>query len=109
MKSRLTSLAIDDPTSNLNAMRFNPGFPASCPFVIAVGATQINSGATVNDPEIACERGILSGGGFSDIFPMPSYQKSAVTNFLKGSPPPYSAAQFNNSGKVRLLTQLHLG
>jgi tripeptidyl-peptidase I len=104
MKSKLTSLGLDDATGGLNAPRFNPNFPASCPFVIAVGATQINSGATVNDQEIASERVILSGGGFSDIFPMPSYQKAAVTNFLKDYPPPYSAAQFNNSGKVRLLT-----
>jgi tripeptidyl-peptidase I len=109
MNSSLTSLGIDDPTDYFHARRFNPSFPASCPFVIAVGATQIDSGATVNDPEIACERGIVSGGGFSDIFPMPPYQRAAVTNFLEHHPPPYSAAQFNNSGKVRLLTQLHLG
>jgi tripeptidyl-peptidase-1 len=88
--------------SGLNGLRFNPGFPASCPFVVSVGATQINSGATVNDPESACERYIYSGGGFSDIFPMPLYQAAAVTNFLNMHPPPYSAAQFNNSGKVVL-------
>ena len=97
------SLGVDDSSGGLEANRFNPSFPASCPFVVAVGATQINSGATVNDPESACERLILSGGGFSDIFPIPSYQKDAVTNFLKNHPPPYSAAQFNNSGKVGLL------
>ncbi|KAH9176550.1 subtilisin-like protein [Lactarius sanguifluus] len=87
--------------SGPDAVRFNPGFPGSCSFVVSVGATQINSGATVNDPESACERIIFSGGGFSDIFPMPSYQKTAVANFLKVHPPPYSAAQFNNSGKAR--------
>ena len=87
--------------SGFNALRFNPGFPASCPYVVAVGASQIDSGSTVNDPETACDRVIYSGGGFSDIFSMPSYQTAAVTNFLKEHPPPYSAAQFNNSGKVR--------
>jgi hypothetical protein len=89
--------------SGLNALRFNPGFPASCSYVVAVGATQINSGSTVNDPESACGRVIYSGGGFSDIFSMPSYQTAAVTNFLKEHPPPYSATQYNNSGKVALL------
>jgi tripeptidyl-peptidase-1 len=37
--------------------------------VTAVGATQIKPGATVNEPEEACETVIFSGGGFSNIFP----------------------------------------
>ncbi|KAF8273155.1 subtilisin-like protein [Lactarius quietus] len=84
--------------SGSNATRFNPIFPASCPFVLSVGATQINSGASVNDPESATPS---SGGGFSDIFSMPSYQAAAVTKHLKDYPPPYSATQFNNSGQAR--------
>ncbi|KAH8990678.1 subtilisin-like protein [Lactarius hatsudake] len=83
---------------DLNAVRFNPAFPASCSFVVSVGATQINFGATVNDPESAW---FFSGGGFSDIFPMPSYQATTVAKFLKEHHPPYKAAQFNNSGKAR--------
>jgi tripeptidyl-peptidase-1 len=47
---------------------FNPDFPVTCPFVTAVGATQVNPGKTVNDPEGACEQVIFSGGGFSNIF-----------------------------------------
>lgn len=90
--------------SGFNALRFNPGFPASCSYVVAVGATQIDSGSTVNDTETACDRVIYSGGGFSDIFSMPSYQTAAVTKFLNEHPPPYSADQFNNSGKVTLLS-----
>ncbi|KAF8265790.1 subtilisin-like protein [Lactarius quietus] len=93
------SSGLDD--SSFGALRFNPAFPASCPYVISVGATQINSGSTVNDSESASDRYIYSGGGFSDFFPMPSYQAAAVTNFLKKYPPPYSAAQFNNSGVAR--------
>ncbi|KAI0254130.1 subtilisin-like protein [Lactifluus subvellereus] len=100
------SSGLDDPRGGLNELRFNPAFPASCSFVVAVGGTQINSGATVNDPESACERIISSGGGFSDIFRMPSYQKAAVTKFLNEYPPPYSAAQFNNSGKARGIPDL---
>ncbi|KAF8073566.1 subtilisin-like protein [Lyophyllum atratum] len=80
---------------------FNPDFPVTCPFVTAVGATQVNPGSTVTDPEGACEQVIFSGGGFSNIFPMPSYQADAVTNFLRTTPPPYTNGQFNNSGTVR--------
>ncbi|KAI9435149.1 subtilisin-like protein [Lactarius indigo] len=90
-------------SNDLHAVRFNPVFPASCPFVVSVGATQINSGATINDPESAWNS---SGGGFSDIFRMPSYQATAVAHFLKEHPPPYSAAQFNNSGKARGIPDL---
>ncbi|KAI0266070.1 subtilisin-like protein [Gloeopeniophorella convolvens] len=95
------STGLNDPGGGLNEDRFNPDFPASCPYVVAVGATQINSGSTVHDPESASDRVIWSGGGFSAIFPMPSYQKAAVSSFLKTHPPPYSAAQYNNSGKAR--------
>ncbi|ETW82302.1 serine protease S53 [Heterobasidion irregulare TC 32-1] len=84
-----------------NGKRFNPGFPVTCPFITAVGATQVNPGATVNDPESACEQVIFSGGGFSNIFPMPSYQAAAVTSFFSNTPPPFTSAQFNNSKNVR--------
>ena len=57
----------DQPSSGGKV--FNPGFPVTCPFVTAVGATQVNPGKTVNDPEGACEQVIFSGGGFSNIFP----------------------------------------
>ncbi|KAJ6624427.1 subtilisin-like protein [Mycena sp. CBHHK59/15] len=80
---------------------FNPGFPVTCPFVTAVGATQILEGNTVDDPESACEEVIFSGGGFSNIFPMPAYQAAAVTGFLANHPPPFTNGEFNNSGVVR--------
>ncbi|KIK61117.1 hypothetical protein GYMLUDRAFT_59078 [Collybiopsis luxurians FD-317 M1] len=78
--------------------RFNPQFPASCPFVTSVGATQMNPNSTIVDPEAACETHIFSGGGFSDIFSMPDYQKSAVSSYLTNDPPPYTSSQFNTSG-----------
>ncbi|RPD64099.1 family S53 protease-like protein [Lentinus tigrinus ALCF2SS1-7] len=52
---------------------FLPTFPAGCPFVTAVGGT------TGINPEVAIS---LSSGGFSNIFPRPSYQETAVGNFL---------------------------
>lgn len=85
---------------------FSPGFPVTCPFVTAVGATQVNPGSTVNDPEGACEQVIFSGGGFSNIFAMPDYQATAVTGFLTNHKPPFTSAQFNNTGKVRAFPDL---
>jgi len=96
-------LCIDPATGKeaRNGTRFNPDFPANCPFVTAVGATQILANATVNDPESACEEVIFSGGGFSDVFAMPDYQKADVLSFFKNHPPPFTSAQFNNSQKAR--------
>ncbi|KAJ3491365.1 hypothetical protein NLI96_g751 [Meripilus lineatus] len=58
-----------------NTVRFQPAFPASCPFVTTVGGT-----IRVN-PEVAVS---FSGGGFSNYFARPSYQSTAVTTFLQG-------------------------
>ncbi|KAL4996365.1 peptidase S8/S53 domain-containing protein [Aspergillus recurvatus] len=57
-----------------NRTRFQPIFPASCPFVTSVGGTEgIN-------PERAVG---FSGGGFSDRFVRPSYQDSSIIGYLK--------------------------
>jgi len=80
---------------------FNPTFPSTCPFVTSIGATQINPGATVNDPESACQQAIFSGGGFSNRFSMPEYQKQAVQNYLKKYKPSYTANQWNSTGISR--------
>ncbi|KAI9439510.1 subtilisin-like protein [Lactarius indigo] len=53
--------------------RFVPIFPATCPYVTAVGGT------TSFDPEVAAS---LSGGGFSEYFLRPKYQQQAVSTFL---------------------------
>ncbi|KAG9941557.1 subtilisin-like protein, partial [Aureobasidium melanogenum] len=88
--------------------RFNPSFPGTCPYVTSVGATQVIPGtniiealATGTQPEEACETVIYSGGGFSNVFDMPSYQASAVKSWFKNYPPPYGADRFNNTQKTR--------
>ncbi|KAH9025381.1 peptidase S8/S53 domain-containing protein [Lactarius pseudohatsudake] len=53
-------------------VRFIPVFPASCPYLTAVGGT-------TGYPEVAAP---LSGGGFLDRFPRPVYQDVAVSAFL---------------------------
>ncbi|KAJ2986807.1 hypothetical protein NUW54_g9621 [Trametes sanguinea] len=77
---------------------FAPAFPGGCPYITSVGATQINPGAKVTDPESACMQVIYSGGGFSNVFPMPSYQKSAVETYLSKYAPDYPAGTYNTSG-----------
>jgi len=76
---------------------FSPFFAASCPYVTTVGATQVNPGSTVSDPESAAS---FSGGGFSNVFAMPDYQKSAVANYLTNYNPGYSSSQFNSNGRA---------
>lgn len=82
-------------------IRFAPTFPSTCPYVLSVGATQMKPNSTVKDPEIACSAKIFSGGGFSEVFSMPKYQASAVKNWFRSYPPPYSGDQFNNSQVMR--------
>ncbi|KAI9722688.1 MAG: hypothetical protein M1812_001619 [Candelaria pacifica] len=95
---------IDPNTRQLNngtSGLFNPSFPSTCPYVTAVGATQINPGSSVSAPESACQQTIFSGGGFSNVFDLPDYQASAVRGFLSYHSPPYGAERFNNSGRTR--------
>eukprot|EP00945_MAST-04E_sp_MAST-4E-sp1_P005167 g5167.t1 len=59
--------------------KFDPTWPASSPFLTAVGGTYIDSGSHV-------ENGwSLSGGGFSAFFKRPSYQEKTVDGYLNSS------------------------
>ena len=86
---------------DLSKFSSSPQFPVTCPYVTAVGATQMVGGATVADPEVACESVIRSGGGFSNYFAMPSYQASYVQSYLQANPPPYDPSVYNSSGNSR--------
>ncbi|KAF8903999.1 peptidase S8/S53 domain-containing protein, partial [Mucidula mucida] len=107
------NLCLDDHGyETYRGKRFNPSFPSSCPWVTSVGATMESSNATTPSPdnaryvEQACEKVIYSGGGFSNVFPMPSYQSTLVNDYLKtysssvqyGSAPGY---RWNNTGYTR--------
>eukprot|EP00003_Mantamonas_plastica_P028381 TRINITY_DN6409_c2_g1_i2.p1 TRINITY_DN6409_c2_g1~~TRINITY_DN6409_c2_g1_i2.p1 ORF type:complete len:695 (-),score=174.05 TRINITY_DN6409_c2_g1_i2:491-2575(-) len=99
--------------------RFRPSFPPTSPYVTAVGATMWSNknralcnqndhgfdflcnglGEIVSDSFTGS--GITSGGGFSDIFPMPDYQKAAVEHYLstfEDSLPPQKF--FNKRGRA---------
>lgn len=78
---------------------FHPDFPASSPYVTAVGGTNFAEKSTIG-AETTWNCG---GGGFSDTFPIPSFQTDAVANYLKiagdaGLLP--DASFFNSSGRA---------
>ena len=62
-----------------------PSFPATSPFVTVVGATM---GPETGGLEIACQSQlggvITTGGGFSVLYPRPSWQNEQVTAYLDG-------------------------
>ncbi|KAF4625803.1 hypothetical protein G7Y89_g12366 [Cudoniella acicularis] len=76
---------------------FSPNFPNTCPYLTNVGATKVNKNQTVYDPETAVvdlEGGtwgnpFSSGGGFSNIYPTPDYQRDAVSQYLQNHAPDY--------------------
>ncbi|KAG0693459.1 peptidase S8/S53 domain-containing protein [Suillus ampliporus] len=85
---------------------FNPTFPSTCPYVTSVGATQVSPGQSVSEPENACEEVIYSGGGFSNYFSMPDYQKGAVEGYLAANPISYSKDIYNSTGTSRAYPDL---
>lgn len=87
--------------NNGSSGMFNPSFPGTCPYVTSVGATQILNGSTVHSPESAASKVIFSGGGFSNVFPIPEYQKEVMATYYAQSAPGYGAERFNNSKLVR--------
>jgi subtilase family serine protease len=94
--------------------KFPSHFPSSSPYVTAVGATMwstlytpmCNQSLSCTEvKEITCMEDygglITTGGGFSEFFPMPSYQKNVVTSYLNNSNtafPPSDA--FNSAGRA---------
>ncbi|KAK4547340.1 hypothetical protein LTR36_000996 [Oleoguttula mirabilis] len=104
---------IDGPTGCLGAKGdiFNPTWPNTCPYITNVGATKVYPGKTVYDPESAVydpaghpyTQNFSSGGGFSNVYPIPDYQQSAVATFFADhnpSYPHYSALAANASNPV---------
>jgi len=74
-----------------------PVFPASCPYVTAVGATM---GPNLGNEEVVCQSqlggAITSGGGFSAYYARPSWQTDAVSAYFAQVSP---ASGYNPSGR----------
>jgi tripeptidyl-peptidase-1 len=62
-------------------------FPASCPYITSVGATQFSNGVEV---AALFENGGSTGGGFSNYFRTPLYQSGDVASYLSQLDPIYS-------------------
>ncbi|OOF99192.1 hypothetical protein ASPCADRAFT_140878 [Aspergillus carbonarius ITEM 5010] len=78
---------------------FVPEFPATCPYLTAVGGTYLPLGASASeDQEIAVTR-FPSGGGFSNIYARPSYQNHSVETYFSRADLdyPYYESVNNNS------------
>jgi tripeptidyl-peptidase-1 len=68
---------------NATACGYEPSFPATSPYITAVGATQ---GGPLGGEEVVCSGNtggvITSGGGFSTNYDQPDWQADAVKTFL---------------------------
>jgi tripeptidyl-peptidase I len=73
---------------------FHPSFPASSPYVTAVGGTYFLNNAVGEEGATS-----WSGGGFSNVFPRPSYQDQVVTNYLNSNSLP-SQGDWNRTGRA---------
>jgi tripeptidyl-peptidase-1 len=73
----------DDGAHYTGVCEYSPSFPATSQYVTTVGATMgPESGST--EIVCACDAGssITSGGGFSDVEPLPSWQASFVSTYF---------------------------
>merc|ERR1712176_785482 len=60
--------------------KFNPDFPASSPYITAVGGTDFAISGHIGAEKTWSD----GGGGFSDHFKIPSYQADAGASFAIG-------------------------
>ncbi|KAH8801761.1 peptidase S8/S53 domain-containing protein [Xylogone sp. PMI_703] len=88
-----------------NTTMFVPSFPASCPYVTAVGAThQFKPEVAAFRPGEVDKNGVFqqlyaSGGGFSNYFTRPSYQNAVVQDYITALQGKYDGL-YNKSGRA---------
>ncbi|KUJ19762.1 subtilisin-like protein [Mollisia scopiformis] len=78
-----------------NKPMFLPKFPASCPYVTTVGGTR------GWDPELVAfdaRATFVTGGGFSNYFSRPSFQKGVVDDYVNGLGSLYDGL-YNRNGR----------
>ena len=97
-----------------------PDFPASSPYLTAVGGTMLQNGGTAltgnlppfcTEPGVTCAGGgveivsivpealITSGGGFSNVFAQPSYQTAAVNSWMNSGALQPPTSEWNQAGR----------
>lgn len=74
-----------------NAERFLPSFPPSCEWVTVVGGTAGSGSKEAGEHD--------GGGGFSNYYPQPDYQKAAVASYVKGLGKSFEG-MYNTSGRA---------
>ncbi|KAK5168368.1 uncharacterized protein LTR77_006938 [Saxophila tyrrhenica] len=89
---------------------FAPDVMNTCPWVTSVGATQVSPGRTVSEAETAAQidgQG-FSGGGFSNLYPRPAYQRAAVDAFFAEHEPdiPSYSGIVPNSTELKALPDI---
>jgi len=80
---------------NGKCVQLDPNFPVSSPYVTGVGGTML--GALELGPE---EVNGLSGGGLSNYFPMPDYQKAAVAHYFQNASDLPPSNLYNRTGRA---------
>ncbi|DAZ99182.1 TPA: hypothetical protein N0F65_008215 [Lagenidium giganteum] len=87
-----------------------PQWPSSSPYITTVGATMLLSPQDFSRPFFATEEEVVctgelggvitTGGGFSNEYAMPQYQKKLVQRYLKHRRVPKTPGFFNASGRA---------
>jgi tripeptidyl-peptidase-1 len=78
----------------LNCKVFDPSWPASSPYVTAVGATYSATASSEGETSVN-----FSGGGFSNYFKTPEWQKTAVAAYLASGAKLPKPSFFNATGR----------
>ncbi|KAI1270798.1 tripeptidyl-peptidase 1 precursor [Xylaria sp. FL0933] len=88
-----------------NTDKFLPDFPVSCPYITGVGATknfqpeEVAYRPAFVGPDGVAHGNYTSGGGFSNIFETPDYQKKVVTSYVKNLKGEYDG-WYNKKGRA---------
>ncbi|TFK97709.1 peptidase S8/S53 domain-containing protein, partial [Pterulicium gracile] len=92
----LVSTGLRGVGSGTQCTRFDVTFPASCPYVTSVGATELDH--IVLKPEIASR---YNTGIFSNVFSRPAYQDRSASTYLDSSlPDGMYEGRYNASGRA---------
>ncbi|CCG84906.1 unnamed protein product [Taphrina deformans PYCC 5710] len=89
-----------DPPVTEAQKRFVVNWPSACPWFTSVGSTELKPGKKVwqTNNERAPNVTTQSGGGFSNLFPRPVYQKAALETYFRDHAPTKAAGRYNATG-----------
>jgi tripeptidyl-peptidase-1 len=74
---------------------FHPDFPGASPFITTVGGTDFAVASTIGDEKAWLD----GGGGFSNTFGIPEYQRDAVENYIKNAQGLPAQTYWNATGR----------